>query len=286
VRFATISGRFHQVISPGRVVDLNIASRGQLPADPQQAYQRWQEILNFAATIDPTAGYEVADEGFGNPVPNPRQVFAIGLNYADHAAESSFSVPESPPVFTKFVSSLAGPFGEIVIPPGHVDWEVELVVVIGKDAHRVSADSAWSHVAGVTVGQDISERVLQGVGPAPQFSLGKSHPGFGPIGPVLVTPDELPDRDDLELGCLINGEQMQKGHTRDMVFPVPELIARLSAVTPLLPGDVIFTGTPAGVGIGRTPPRWLQAGEELVSYVRGIGEMRHRLVDHQLVNPA
>ena len=111
-------------------------------------------------------------------------------------------------------------------------------------------------------------------GPAPQFSLGKSHPGFGPIGPVLVTPDELPDRDDLELGCLINGEQMQQGHNRDMVLPVPELIARLSAVTPLLPGDVIFTGTPPGVGLARTPARWLEPGDELVSYVRGVGEMR------------
>jgi len=203
---------------------------------------------------------------------------AIGLNYADHAAESDFAVPESPPVFTKFVTSLTGPFGEIVVPPGQVDWEVELVTVIGRRAHRVAAEDAWSYVAGVSIGQDISERVLQSSGPVPQFSLGKSHPGFGPIGPVLVTPDELPDRDDLELGCLINGEQVQKGYTRDMVFPVPELIARLSAVAPLLPGDVIFTGTPSGVGLGRTPPRWLQAGDELVSYIRGIGEMRHRFV--------
>ncbi|MFD6287068.1 fumarylacetoacetate hydrolase family protein [Streptomyces sp. NPDC060205] len=278
MRFATLSGRLHQVIAPGRVLDLNAASDGKLPADPQLAYERWDEVLAFAAGARPDGAHEASEETYGNPAPQPRQVFAIGLNYADHAAESDFAVPEHPPVFTKFVSSLAGPFGEIVMPEGHVDWEVELVVVIGRHAHRVSAEEAWSYVAGVSVGQDISERVLQSAGPAPQFSLGKSYPGFGPIGPVLVTPDELPDRDNLELGCLINGEQVQKGHTRDMVFPVPELIARLSAVTPLLPGDVLFTGTPSGVGLGRTPQRWLQAGDELVSYVRGVGEMRHRLV--------
>ncbi|MDH6523152.1 2-keto-4-pentenoate hydratase/2-oxohepta-3-ene-1,7-dioic acid hydratase in catechol pathway [Streptomyces sp. SAI-135] len=278
MRFAVISGRLHQVVSPGRVIDLHTASGGTVPADPQQAYACWDEVLAFAGSTRPEDAYEVAEETYGNPVPQPRQVFAIGLNYADHAAESDFAVPESPPVFTKFVTSLTGPFGDIAVPPGDVDWEVELVVVIGRRGHRVAAEDAWSHVAGVSVGQDISERVLQKSGPAPQFSLGKSHPGFGPIGPVLVTPDELPDRDDLELGCLINGEQLQKGHTRDMVFPVPELIARLSAVTPLLPGDVIFTGTPSGVGLGRTPPRWLQAGDELVSYVRGVGEMRHRMV--------
>ncbi|MFJ2261593.1 fumarylacetoacetate hydrolase family protein [Streptomyces sp. NPDC087844] len=278
MRFATLSGRLHQVVSPGRVLDLNTASDGVLPADPHHAYERWDEVVAFAAGTRPEDAHEAPEETYGNPVPQPRQIFAIGLNYADHAAESDFAVPDSPPVFTKFATSLTGPYGEIVVPEGHVDWEVELVVVIGRRAHRVNAEDAWSYVAGVSVGQDISERVLQGAGPAPQFSLGKSHPGFGPIGPVLVTPDELPDPDNLELGCLINGEQVQKGHTRDMVFPVSELIARLSAVTPLLPGDVVFTGTPSGVGIGRTPPRWLQAGDELVSYVRGVGEMRHRLV--------
>lgn len=278
MRFANISGRLHQVVAPGRVIDLNTASGGDLPADPQQAYEHWDDVLAFAAKTSVDDAVEASQETFGNPSPAPRQVFAIGLNYADHAAESSLVVPESPAVFTKFVSSLAGPFGEIELPPGHVDWEIELVAVIGRRAYRVTAEDAWSFVAGVSVGQDLSERILQQVGPVPQFSLGKSHPGFGPIGPVLVTPDELPDRDDLEIGCLINGEQMQTGHTRDMVFPVPELIARLSAVAPLLPGDVIFTGTPSGVGLGRTPPRWLKPGDELVSYVRGVGQMRHRLV--------
>jgi 2,4-didehydro-3-deoxy-L-rhamnonate hydrolase len=133
-------------------------------------------------------------------------------------------------------------------------------------------------VAGLTVGQDLSERITQTSGPSPQFSLGKSLPGFGPTGPWLVTPDEFDNPDDLELGCTIDGEQMQKGRTRDLVFSVPALISRLSHKLPLLPGDLLFTGTPAGVGLGRTPPRYLAPGEELVSYVRGIGELRQRFV--------
>jgi 2-keto-4-pentenoate hydratase/2-oxohepta-3-ene-1,7-dioic acid hydratase in catechol pathway len=131
-------------------------------------------------------------------------------------------------------------------------------------------------VAGLTVGQDLSERTVQLAGPAPQFSLGKSFPGFAPTGPWLVTPDELPDRGDLVLGCAVNGESVQKGRTRDLVFSVPELIARLSAVLPLLPGDLIFTGTPAGVGGARNPRRFLTVGDELVSSIDGIGQMRHQ----------
>jgi 2-keto-4-pentenoate hydratase/2-oxohepta-3-ene-1,7-dioic acid hydratase in catechol pathway len=149
-------------------------------------------------------------------------------------------------------------------------------VVIGRRAEQVRAADALSYVAGYTVGQDISERILQSAATPPQFSLGKSLPGFGPVGPWLVTPDELDDPNDLELGCAINGEQMQRGRTGDLIFSVPALIEKLSATLPLLPGDVIFTGTPSGVGLGRVPPRWLAPGDELVSHVAGIGELRHR----------
>ncbi|MEV6562856.1 fumarylacetoacetate hydrolase family protein [Nocardia sp. NPDC051756] len=278
MRLATISGRISLITASDTVIDL--AGHGWFGPNIQDAYERWDELLEFSKTItEPgTPLSDIPATEFGNPAPQPRQLFAIGLNYAEHAAESSFPPPEEPPVFTKFVTSLADPSGTITLVPGKVDWEVELVVVVGRRAHRVAATDAWSYVAGVSVGQDISERVRQRVGPVPQFSLGKSYPGFGPIGPVLVTPDEFDDPDDLELGCLINGEQMQKGRTSDMIFPVPELIARLSAITPLLPGDVIFTGTPAGVGFGRTPQRYLAPGDELVSYVRGVGEMRHLMV--------
>ncbi|MFI6042530.1 fumarylacetoacetate hydrolase family protein [Nocardia sp. NPDC051321] len=280
MRFATISDRLSLITASDTVIDLTRASRGRFGSSIQEAYERWDELLEFCTTLTEqgTPLSDVPTTEFGNPAPNPRQLFAIGLNYADHAAESSLPVPEEPAVFTKFVTSLTGPYGTVSLVPGTVDWEVELVVVLGRRAHHVAARDAWRYVAGVTVGQDISERVRQRVGPAPQFSMGKSYPGFGPIGPVLVTPDEFDDPDDLELGSLINGEQMQKGRTSDMVFPVPELIARLSAITPLLPGDVIFTGTPAGVGFGRTPQRYLAPGDELVSYVRGVGEMRHLMV--------
>lgn len=283
MRLANVSGRAALVVGPHEVIDLAEASEGRFSADIQDAYDTWDEVLAFAGSPKAAASPRrtVQPEDYENPVPLPRQVFAIGLNYASHAAESSLAVPDNyPPVFTKFPSCLMGPTGDITLPEGKVDWEVELAVVIGRQAYQVSEEDAWDHVAGLTVGQDISERILQQSGPAPQFGLAKSHRGFGPLGPVVVTPDELPDRNDLELGCSIDGEQVQKGRTRDLIFPVPTLIARLSAVATLLPGDVIFTGTPAGVGLGRTPQRFLAPGEELVSYIEGIGTMRHRFVAH------
>lgn len=280
MKLANISQRAALVVGDDQVIDLAEASQGRFGPDIHDAYERSDEVRDFAAGVDP-AGHpvrRVTAADYGNPVPHPRQVFAIGLNYADHASETEFEKPTQPPVFTKWPTSLTGPTGDIVLPAGQVDWEVELVAVIGRTARQVPAAQAWDYVAGLTVGQDISERVRQTAGPAPQFGLAKSHPAFGPLGPVVVTPDEVPDRDDLELGCLINGEQMQEGRTRDLIFPVPELIADLSSVVTLLPGDVIFTGTPAGVGLGRRPQRFLAAGDELVSYVEGIGTMRHRFV--------
>ena len=159
---------------------------------------------------------------------------------------------------------------------GHTDWEIELVAVIGARAWRVAESDAWRHVAGLTAGQDLSERISQLAGPAPQFSLGKSLPGFTPMGPCLVTPDEFADPDDLGLRATINGEEVQKARTSELIFPVPVLVSRLSHRLPLLPGDVIFTGTPAGVGLGRNPQRWLADGDELVSTIEGIGELRQR----------
>ena len=151
-------------------------------------------------------------------------------------------------------------------------------MVIGKEAHRVAAADAWEHIAGFTIGQDYSERTRQLVPPAPQFSLGKSFPGFAPVGPAVVTLDELADASDLELGCEIDGEQIQKGRTSDMIFTVPVLIERLSAVLPLQPGDLIFTGTPSGVGGGMKPPRFLKEGEEVRTWIEGLGELRQRCV--------
>ncbi|MEW5352606.1 fumarylacetoacetate hydrolase family protein [Streptomyces sp. 16-176A] len=275
MRIANLSGRLVLVVD-GRAVDVEHASDGRFSADPQAVYERWEEFRSWAAAADLPAGTAFESADLGSPVPAPRQVLAIGLNYRDHAAESGFGAPEGlPPVFTKFATSITGPVTEVRLPAdGHTDWEVELVAVIGRRAEGVLEADAWAHVAGLAVGQDISERVAQLAGPAPQFSLGKSYPGFAPIGPWLVTPDEFDNPDDLELRCAVNGEEVQKGRTRDLIFSVPALISRLSAVLPLLPGDVIFTGTPAGVGLGRDPQRFLAAGDELVSTVEGIGELR------------
>ncbi|MFC8228879.1 fumarylacetoacetate hydrolase family protein [Streptomyces sp. NPDC057287] len=279
MRIANLSGRLALLVD-GLAVDVETASDGRFAADPQAVYERWTEFRRWAAQARLPEGTAFEPGRLGAPTPAPRQIVAAGLNYRDHAAESGFALPDTmPPVFTKFASSITGPVTEVQLPPGgHTDWEIELVVVIGTHAHRISSDTAWDHVAGLSVGQDISERITQLEGPAPQFSLGKSFPGFAPIGPWLVTPDEFDDPDDLGLRCTVNGEEVQKSRTSDLIFPVPELIARLSAVVPLMPGDVVFTGTPAGVGLARDPQRWLAHDDELVSTIEGIGELRQRFV--------
>jgi len=272
---ANVNGRL-KLIAGDRACDVANASNGRFNPDPALIYERWDDFSAWAQDKDAA---ELAGEPFdptqaGPPSPRPRQVFAVALNYVDHAAESGLKAPDDPLFFTKYVSAFAGAHSTITIPPGgNVDWECELVAVIGREAHRVDPDRAWDHVAGVTVGQDISERRLQRSGPIPQFSLGKSHPGFAPQGPKLVTPEELSDRDDLVIGCDVNGEPMQKARTSDMIFPVAELIAYLSKVVTLYPGDVIFTGTPPGVGMGRQPQVFLKPGDRLRSYIEGVGEM-------------
>jgi 2-keto-4-pentenoate hydratase/2-oxohepta-3-ene-1,7-dioic acid hydratase in catechol pathway len=273
MRIANLAGRL-ALIEGALAIDVATASGGRFGPGVQSVYDRFEQFHGWAGTAALPAGTRYDPASLGAPAPAPRQLLAIGLNYRAHAGESGFSVPSSPAVFTKFVTSIAGPYTEVELPAGHVDWEVELVAVIGKRADQVAEDDAWSHVAGLTIGQDISERTLQMSGPAPQFSLAKSFPGFSPMGPWLVTPDEFANPDDLELSCAIDGEQMQKGRTSELIFPIPALIARLSAVLPLLPGDVIFTGTPAGVGMGRTPQRYLRPGEVLTSRIEGIGELR------------
>jgi 2-keto-4-pentenoate hydratase/2-oxohepta-3-ene-1,7-dioic acid hydratase in catechol pathway len=274
VKIANIDGRA-VVVHGDEVVDLAAASEGRLAPDPMDVYDRWDDVLEIAAGATPTGPLDLSR--LGNPVPRPRQVFAIGLNYRSHAEESGMAIPEVPATFTKFPASLSGPFDDIEITGDGVDWEVELVAVIGRRADRVAEADGWSHVAGITVGQDISDRPLQ-FAAGMQFSLGKSRRGYGPMGPWLVTPDEVDDPDDLALGCSIDGEVVQDARTDDLVFGVPRLVAELSAVVPLLPGDVIFTGTPAGVGMARTPPRSLRPGQVLESWIEGVGTIRNRCV--------
>jgi 2,4-didehydro-3-deoxy-L-rhamnonate hydrolase len=277
MRVARVSGRLSLLVDGG-AVDVESASGGRFPADPDDVMPQWDELRDWATGYRGGKVVPYTPGDLGAPLLRPAQVFGIGLNYRDHAAESGVGVPAAPAVFTKFRTCLTGPYDAVPLPSTNVDWEVELVVVIGRRAEHVAEEHAWSYVAGVTVGQDLSERSVQLAGPVPQFSLGKSFPGFGPIGPAIVTPDELADPDDLELACFLDDEVLQKGRTRDMVFSVPELVARLSAICPLLPGDLIFTGTPPGVGMARTPPRFLSAGTTLVSTIEGVGELRNPLV--------
>jgi 2-keto-4-pentenoate hydratase/2-oxohepta-3-ene-1,7-dioic acid hydratase in catechol pathway len=268
-------------------IDIERASGGRFPADPAGIFERWEALVDWAATAEPE-GERLPLDQLQNPVPAPRQVFGIGANYLDHAEEAARAqgftgdvkamLPKNPMIFTKFRSSLSGPYDAIPVPSRNVDWEVELVVVMGRRAERVAAEDAWSYVAGLTVGQDVSERVIQMAGHAPQLSMGKSFPGFGPLGPVLVTPDALESPDDLELGCTLNGQTVQKGRTAGMIFPVAELIAYISSICPLLPGDLIFTGTPSGVGLFRTPPVYLKPGDTVVTWVKGIGELRNPVI--------
>jgi 2-keto-4-pentenoate hydratase/2-oxohepta-3-ene-1,7-dioic acid hydratase in catechol pathway len=237
MRMATINHRAQLIVGSG-AVDIEKASNGRFGPQPSTVYDQWDAVRDWTADAVLPEPTPFALTDLGSPSPAPRQVFGIGLNYSDHAAESGLPRPTSaPPVFTKFASCITGPYTDIPLPAGgHTDWEVELVVIIGRLARRVAAGQAWSHVAGLAVGQDISERILQMASTPPQFSLGKSLPAFGPIGPWLVTTDELTDPDDLELGCSVNGESVQRGRTRDLIFGVPQLIEMLSGRPRCCPG--------------------------------------------------
>jgi 2-keto-4-pentenoate hydratase/2-oxohepta-3-ene-1,7-dioic acid hydratase in catechol pathway len=284
VRFGTVGGRF-VLVRDGWMVDIGTATAGTLPADPVAALARWDDVLRYAATVDWTGAEPLEAGRLGPPVPAPRQVFAIALNYAPHAAEAGFTPPAEPLVFTKFPSCITGPDVEVVLPPGNVDWEIEVVAVIGRGGHRIARTDAWDAVAGITCGQDLSERIGQAAGRPPQFSLAKSYPGFGPTGPVAVSPDEFPDPGDIGFESTLDGRPLQHGRTSELIFGIDDLVARLSAVCPLLPGDLIFTGTPAGVGNRLDPPRFLRPGQTLLSRVEGVGEIRQRFLDSADTGP-
>ncbi|MGE0214316.1 fumarylacetoacetate hydrolase family protein [Mycolicibacterium sp.] len=245
----------------------------------------WSPFLAWAAGYAPNGTAAEVVDVLGPPVPNPRQIFAVGLNYIDHATESGFVAPTTPMIFAKFPSSVCGPEETVELPTATVDWEVELVVVVGIGGHSIPVEDAHGHIAGVMVGQDLSERTAQMQGEPPQFSLAKSHPCFAPIGPTLVTLDEIPSLDALHIECVLNGETVQSASTGDMVFTVAELVAYISRTATLLPGDLIFTGTPAGVGMGRDPVRYLAPGDTLVSRIEGVGELVQHFVPLSVGSP-
>lgn len=278
MRIVNLDGRLG-IDAGGRFIDLETRSGGRFPSDPMGVFSAWDEIRNWAT--DQTAVEDdpsIEAVRLGPPVPNPAQVFAIGLNYKDHAEEAGLPMPNSPMVFTKFPSCLVGPNAAVPLTSDRVDWEVEQVVVMGREAENVPASRAWEHVAGFCVGQDISDRRLQFSDKPPQFSLGKSATAFGPIGPALVSLDEFADPDALVLRCWVAGEQMQESTTTNLIFSVPELIEYISSYCVLRPGDLIFTGTPGGVGSVRDPRRYLAAGETIVSEIEGIGRLSNLCV--------
>ena len=222
--------------------------------------------------------YPLAEVRLHAPLLNPPRVFAIGLNYRDHAIESGMAIPATPVVFFKLPTAIIGPNEPIVLPvnSSQPDYEAEFAFVIGHGGYRLSADEWRKHVYGYTIVNDVSARDVQFS--STQWSLSKCFPTFCPLGPAIVTADEIADPHALKIGLSIDGEQLQNSNTRELVFKIPELIEYLSSITPLLPGDIVSTGTPPGVGLGRTPKRWLRPGETVTVTVEGLGALTNPVV--------
>jgi 2-keto-4-pentenoate hydratase/2-oxohepta-3-ene-1,7-dioic acid hydratase in catechol pathway len=212
------------------------------------------------------------------PIANPPRIFAIGLNYRDHAAETKMALPSAPVVFFKLPTAIIGPGDTIVLPKNssEPDYEAELAFVIGKGGYRIPA-SAWrEHVYGYSIVNDVSARDVQRA--TSQWSLAKSFPTYCPMGPAIVTADEIPDPHQLAISLSIDSEILQNSNTRELIFKIPELVEYISSITPLLAGDIVSTGTPSGVGMGRTPQRWLQPGETVTVTVEGLGSLTNPVV--------
>jgi len=269
--FANVNSRAC-LINDEDFYDINRLSQDAVSADPMIALADIDALHQISGSLgDHEPDGSLSEAKLGPPSPRPRNSFGVGLNYKDHAEESKMDLPESPVIFSKFPSCIVGPFADIDLRATRGDYEAELVVVIGRAVRDVSTDDAWSHVAGVTAGQDISDRKLQLGARPPQFGLGKSRDTYGPTGPLLLSPDSFPDADDLHLTCEINGDLRQDARTRDLIFDVSFLVSYLSEVMTLIPGDLIFTGTPAGVGM--PDKRFLVPGDVITTTVGGVGSM-------------
>jgi 2-keto-4-pentenoate hydratase/2-oxohepta-3-ene-1,7-dioic acid hydratase in catechol pathway len=237
------------------------------------------ELRSWAAAASASAPRVAADVRLGPPVARPSKIVCIGLNYRDHAAESGMAIPSEPVIFLKATSAIAGPNDLVLMPEGgsKLDWEVELAVVIGVRAHGVTPERAASHVAGYLLHNDYSERHFQ-LERGGQWVKGKSCDSFAPLGPFLVTPDEFGDAGRLRMWLTVNGEPRQESTTAQMIFDVPHLVSYVSRFMTLLPGDVISTGTPAGVGLGMKPsPVYLKRGDIVTSGIDGLGEARQEV---------
>lgn len=268
-RLANIDDRA-ALVEGGSYYDIAIISEGALGPDPMDVIADVDALRELGGRLaDFEATGSLANATTGPPVPRPRNSFAIGLNYQSHVNEADMDAPEAPLVFAKFPSCIVGPTADIELRCETGDYEAELVVVMGRAGRDIPAEEAWDHVAGVTVGQDISDRALQFAAQPPHFDLAKSRDTYGPIGPVLVSPDLLANRDDMAITCDVNGERRQTGSTAHLIFDVPTLIAYISTVITLVPGDLIFTGTPEGVGA--LQGKFLAPGDTITTTIDGIG---------------
>lgn len=241
----------------------------------ENALERARKALDEGDHLIPSADVKICA-----PINNPEKVICIGLNYADHAAESNMPIPPEPVVFSKFASSIINPGDNIIAPSvsKEVDYEVELVVIIGKGGRNILKADALSHVAGYTVGHDVSARDYQLQKPGGQWMMGKTFDTFAPLGPDLVTPDEIDHPGNLDIRCRLNGEVVQSSNTSQLIFDIETLIEYLSHAFTLTPGDIIFTGTPSGVGMGRSPQVWLKDGDVVVCEIDGLGRLENPVV--------
>jgi len=278
MRIANLSGRATIVTDEG-LVDVEKASNGAFSCDLDvlvgqiDAVRAWFDETAPETTDEATPAAVARDPELGPVISRPGQIFAIGLNYRTHALEMGLTLPGKPMVFTKFSSSIAGANAGFVVPSERTDWESELVVVIGKSGRNVEVGQALEHVAGYCVGQDLSDRELQLHGSPAQFSLGKSYENFAPIGPWLTTRDEIDDANALEITCSVNNVLYQDSNTSDMVFTISELVSYVSSVCEIRPGDIIFTGSPHGVGQGQHPPVFLKVGDVIDTAIEGLGSL-------------
>jgi 2-keto-4-pentenoate hydratase/2-oxohepta-3-ene-1,7-dioic acid hydratase in catechol pathway len=234
------------------------------------------DLANAAKEAASNPSAPLADVELLAPLPAPPRIFCIGLNYASHASESQMKVQAVPTVFMKLASSVVGHNADVVLPYNSTepDYEAELAVVIGKGGYRIASKNWEDHVFGYTILNDISARDIQLA--TSQWTLGKSFPTFSPIGPAIVTKDEIADPHELDIRLTLNGEEMQNSNTRHLIFKIPELIEYISSLTPLQPGDIISTGTPEGVGMGRSPKRWIRDGDTMAITITGLGELRNK----------
>jgi 2-keto-4-pentenoate hydratase/2-oxohepta-3-ene-1,7-dioic acid hydratase in catechol pathway len=285
MRLATIqtpSGPRAAVLEPGSYVDLH-ATDPALPTNVRQLIASGPAALKAAAEAA-RKSHAVKSDAAGvkllPPIPDPPKIVCLGLNYRDHAMETGAQIPKEPVLFSKYATALIGHGEAIVLPPvsKEVDYEAELVIAVGKRGRNVTAEQARDYVAGYTIGHDVSARDWQLKKDQKQWMVGKTFDTFAPTGPALVTADEIPDPHNLPIRLRLNGRTMQDSNTRQMVFGVGAILAYLSQVFTLEPGDLIFTGTPPGVGIARKPPVYLQPGDVVEVEIEGLGVLRNPVV--------